>query len=74
LIKDQISVTAESQKMNKTIQKDITNKIINISKIENGINVSKTISKPIVKLVKPNSLDRDSIKIKRVIDNRDLYE
>ncbi len=71
---DQISIIAESQKINKIIQGEIINKIIKISKIENGINVSKTIAKPIVKLVKPNSLERDSIKIKRVIDNRGLYE
>jgi len=71
--KDQISVIAESQKINDSIQNEIINKIIRISKIENGINVSKTISKPIVKLVKPNSFERNSIKIKRAIDNRDLY-
>jgi len=71
---DQISIIVESQQINKTIQKEIINKIIKISKIENGINVSKTIAKPIVKLVKPNSLARDSIKIKRVIDNRGLYD
>jgi len=71
--KDQISIIAESQKSNKSLQENIISKIMKISKIENGINVSKTISKPIVKLVRPNSLDRKSIKIKRVIDNRDLY-
>jgi phenylacetate-CoA ligase len=70
---DQISVIAESQKINKSIQENILQKIIKISMIKNGINVSKTIAKPIVKLVKPNSLERDSIKIKRVVDNRGLY-
>lgn len=70
---DQISIIAESQKINKTIQGEIIAKILKISKIDNGINVSKTIAKPIVKLVEPNSLERDSIKMKRVIDNRGLY-
>ncbi|NHJ39619.1 MAG: phenylacetate--CoA ligase, partial [Asgard group archaeon] len=70
---DQISIIAESQKINKTIQGEIIAKILKISKIDNGINISKTIAKPIVKLVEPNSLERDSIKIKRVIDNRGLY-
>lgn len=70
---DQITIIAESQKINKTIQGEIIAKILKISKIDNGINVSKTIAKPIVKLVELNSFERDSIKIKRVIDNRGLY-
>ena len=42
--------------------------------IKNGVEHSKTIAKPVVKLVKPNTFDRNSIKTKRLIDNRNLYD
>ena len=41
--------------------------------IKNGIEHSKTVAKPIAKLVKPNTFNRNSIKMKRLIDNRNLY-
>ena len=40
----------------------------------NGVTKSQTVAKPVVKLVKPNTFDRNSLKFKRLIDNRNLYE
>jgi phenylacetate-CoA ligase len=72
--KDFITVIAESQIINDKIRKKIVNLLMENPKIKDGIESSKTIIKPIVKLVKPDTFDRNSIKIKRLIDNRNLYE
>jgi hypothetical protein len=42
--------------------------------IKNGIENSKTILEPVIQLVKPNTFNRNSIKFKRLIDNRNLYD
>lgn len=72
--KDQITVIVESQLINDTIQKKIVENIMKMPEIKNGIEHSKTVAKPIAKLVKPNTFDRNSIKIRRFIDNRNLYD
>jgi len=72
--KDQITVTAESNVINETISKKIIENLIKMPEIGNGIEKSKTVAKPIVKLVKANTLERKSIKFKRLIDNRNLYD
>ena len=72
--KDLITIIAESQIINDVIQKKIIENILKMPEIKNGIEQSKTVTIPIVKLVKPNTFDRNSIKFKRMIDNRDLYD
>jgi len=71
---DIITVTAESQVINNTIRKKIVDNIMKMPEIKNGVEHSKTVAKPVVKLVKPNTFDRDSIKARRLIDNRNLYD
>jgi phenylacetate-CoA ligase len=72
--KDLITIIAESQIINDKIRRKISNVLISDPKIKDGIASSKTISKPIIKLVKPDTFDRSSLKFKRLIDNRNLYE
>jgi len=48
--------------------------VMKMPEIKNGVNISKTIDTPLVKLVKPNTFDRNSIKIRRIVDNRNLYD
>jgi phenylacetate-CoA ligase len=72
--KDLITIVAESEVINDTIRKRIIDLIMNFPEIKNGILKSKTVEKPIAKLVKPNTFDRKSIKFKRLIDKRNLYE
>lgn len=71
---DRITIIAESQIINDKIKKKILTLITNEPKIKDGIESSKTIVKPVIKLVKSGELDRNSIKIKRVFDNRNLYD
>lgn len=72
--KDLITVTAESNVINETIQKKIVENIMKMPEIKNGVDHSKTVTIPIAKLVKTNTFDRNSIKTKRLIDNRKLYD
>jgi phenylacetate-CoA ligase len=72
--KDLITIVAESNVINDSIRKKIIDAVMKMPEIKNGIKCSKTVAKPIVKLVKPNTLDRKSIKTKRLIDNRNLYD
>ncbi|MFW6149173.1 MAG: hypothetical protein ACOC6D_04885, partial [Atribacterota bacterium] len=72
--KDLITVIAESKVINDIIRKKIVENIMKMPEIKNGIEHSKTVVKPLVKLVKSNTFDRNSIKTKRLIDNRNLYE
>lgn len=70
---DLITVVAESEIINDNIKKKIMDAIMKIPEIKNGIDFSKTITEPIIQIVKPNTFDRDSIKFKRLIDKRNLY-
>ena len=72
--KDVIMVIAESRVRNNTLERKIKDAVLSISKIRDGIERSKTISSPKVKLVKPNTFDRKSIKMRRLVDNRNLYD
>jgi len=71
---DQITIIAESQVVDDTIKKRIVESLLEFPEIKNGIEKSKTVANPLVKLVKPNTFDRKSIKFKRLIDKRNLYE
>ncbi len=72
--KDLITIIAESSVINDIIRKKVVDAIMTLPEIKNGIEQSKTILNPVVKLVKPNTFKRDSIKIRRLIDKRNLYE
>ena len=72
--KDNITVIAESEKINDNIKKLVFESIMKLPEICNGVTVSKTVEKPVIKLVKLNTIDRKSIKSKRLIDNRNLYD
>ncbi|MCK5111919.1 MAG: AMP-binding protein [Thermoplasmatales archaeon] len=72
--KDHLTVVVETELIKETIRKKIFDAVINIPRIKNGVFVSKTIEKPNVELVKQNTLNRKSIKAKRIVDNRNLYD
>ena len=72
--KDLITIIAESNVINNLIRNKIVDAVMKIPEIKNGIERSKTVVKLIVKLVKPNNLERTSIKAKRLIDKRNLYD
>jgi len=72
--KDFITVIAESSVINDNIKKKILEAIIAMPEIRNGIEESKTITEPAVKLVKSNTFKRNTIKTKRLVDKRNLYD
>jgi phenylacetate-CoA ligase len=71
---DVITVIVETMKHTEEVKKKIISAIMNMPEIHNGIHHSKTIAKPKVELVKPNTFDRNSIKTRRFVDNRHLYD
>ena len=71
--KDKITVTAESNVINDKIKEKIVQAIMKLPEVYNGVTNSKTIKKPVAKLVKPNTFDRNSIKFRRLVDRRNLY-
>jgi phenylacetate-CoA ligase len=71
---DILNVTVESLKIEDRIKINIQKGIMNMPEIRTGIENSKTVAKPIVNLVKPNTLNKNSIKFKRLIDNRKMYD
>ena len=71
---DLITVVAETTVQNTFIKKKIVEAIMKIPEIKNGVECSKTVASPVVKLVKPNTFDRSKIKFLRLIDNRHLYD
>jgi len=72
--RDMITIIAETNVRSETVKKKIFNSIMSMPEINNGVLKSKTIHKPEIKLVKPSTFDRNSIKTKRLIDKRNLYE
>lgn len=71
---DSITIIAETESIKKDVQKKILEAIMEMPEIKNGVEVSKTINMPIINLVKPNIFPRNSIKFKRLKDNRNLYD
>ncbi len=72
--KDLITIIAESNVIDDAICKKIVDAIMTLPEIKNGIDQSKTILRPVAKLVKPNTFNRNSIKTRRLIDKRNLYD
>ncbi len=71
---DLITIIAESEEINDSIKNKIMENIMKMPEIKNGIDISKTVAKPVIQIVKPDTFKRDSIKFKRLIDKRNLYE
>jgi len=72
--KDMIELLVEVENNTVHIKNKILNAIVEIPEINNGIYVSKTISKPSIQLLSSNTFKRNSIKLKRIHDNRKLYD
>jgi len=71
---DLITIVVEIDKPTEEVKKKIIDGIVAMPEICMGIESSKTIAKPVVKFVKPNTFDRDSLKLRRLIDKRNLYD
>ena len=72
--KDLLKIFVESKHKTDKLKSQIENVILKLRSIHNGIFDSKTILKPEIKIVKPNTIDKNSIKSRRIIDNRKLYD
>lgn len=73
-IKDEITIVVETEIIKDSLRERILEAIMEMPEINSGVLSSKTIEKPEIKLVKPNTFDRNSIKQRRLIDNRNLYD
>ena len=73
--KDLITIVVETNNINDNkLKEKIIEEIMKIPEINSGINNSKTVAMPQVRLVKSNTFERKSIKTRRFIDNRNLYD
>ena len=71
---DFITIIAETSIRSERIRNKIFDEIMKMPEIKNGVEKSKTVHKPEIKLVKPSTFDRNKIKTRRLVDNRNLYE
>lgn len=72
--KDHITLIVETPSITDALRDKIYTELMELPEINNGVNISHTVAPPVVQLVKPNTLDRNSIKQKRLIDKRNLYD
>jgi phenylacetate-coenzyme A ligase PaaK-like adenylate-forming protein len=72
--KDCITLLVETSSITEELRTKIFREIMELPEINNGVHVSHTVAPPIVELVKPNTLDRNSLKAKRLLDKRNLYD
>jgi phenylacetate-CoA ligase len=72
--KDYITIVAETNTITDALRKKIFDGLMELPEINNGVIISNTVAPPLVQLVKPNTLDRNSIKARRLIDKRNLYD
>lgn len=72
--KDYLKVFIESQQRSDKLKLQIEKALLQISEINNGIFDSKTILRPEIKIVKPNTIIQKSIKAKKLLDNRKLFD
>jgi phenylacetate-CoA ligase len=70
---DFITIIAETSVRSDKVKKKIFDAVMKMPEIKNGVESSKTILKPEIKLVKAGTFDRNKIKTKRLVDNRNLY-
>jgi len=72
--KDLITFLVETSNITEELRGKIFAELMELPEINNGVRVSHTVAPPIVQLVKPNTLDRNSLKAKRLVDKRNLYD
>ena len=72
--KDYLKVIVESEGESKGLKRRIKEALMNITELRDGIEESKTIHMPEIKIVKRHTIDRSGVKAKKIIDNRKLYE
>lgn len=72
--KDYLKIFVESKQKTDKLKTQIEKAILKIREINNGIFNSKTIHKPEINIVKPNTIEKKSIKARKMIDNRNLYD
>jgi len=72
--KDYLKILVESDDKSENIKKQVKKAVMSISEIRDGIKESKTIHIPEIKIVKRHTIDRSSVKAKKIVDNRKLYE
>jgi phenylacetate-CoA ligase len=71
---DQITAIVETKKVSEKTKQTVVDAILKIPSVKDGVCNSHTIASPIVKLVKPNTIDKSRRKAKRIIDKRHLYD
>jgi len=72
--KDHIKIIVETSTITEALREKIFTGLMELPEINNGVHISHTVAPPVVELVKPNTLDRNSIKQRRLLDKRNLYE
>lgn len=72
--KDYITVVVETTDSTEVLRNKIFTELMSLPEINNGVQVSHTVAPPVVQLVKPNTLNRESIKAKRLLDKRGIYD
>lgn len=72
--KDHITLLVETSSITDELRDKIFAGLMGLPEINNGVHISHTIAPPVVQLVKPNTLDRNSIKQRRLLDKRNLYD
>ncbi len=71
--KDHISVVAETENASESLEKCIVDAMMAISEVSDGVLKSKTILMPVVEFVKVGKLCSESVKLRKVVDKRNLY-
>jgi phenylacetate-CoA ligase len=72
--KDHITLIVETSSITDVLRDKIFTGLMELPEINNGVHISHTVAPPVVQLVKPNTLDRNSIKQRRLLDKRNLYD
>lgn len=72
--KDHIKVVVETENASKDLEKCIVDAVMGISEVSDGVLKSKTILMPVVEFVKISKLCSDSVKLKKLVDKRNLYD
>ena len=72
--RDLITIVAEVESPSEELKNKIIAGIMNMPEVKNGVEFSRTVDIPEVKFVKPHTFKRNSIKTRRLIDKRGLYD
>jgi len=71
---DHLTVIVETKHSGSILKSKIEQMLMTIPEIRNGILESKTIMIPTIRLVKPNTIKKATLKAKRIMDKRKLYD